>query len=68
MSDTPPQRPALTPLELALLADPDGVRGYAPRDRVAEPQQAPTEPAGASERPAASDVPDGTPPETSADA
>jgi hypothetical protein len=40
--------PELTPYERELLADPGGVRGYAPTDGVAEPAQGPSEPASAS--------------------
>ncbi|RJQ77771.1 hypothetical protein D5S17_15260 [Pseudonocardiaceae bacterium YIM PH 21723] len=42
----------LTPYERMLLAEPAEVRGYTPRDGIAEPDAAPDEAAGASARPA----------------
>jgi hypothetical protein len=40
--------PELTPHEKELLANPDLVRGHAPRDGVGEPAEAPEGPAAAS--------------------
>lgn len=43
-------RPELTPEELALLLETNEVRGYTPRDKITEPDQAPTGPGSASSR------------------
>lgn len=43
-------RPELTPEELALLLEMNEIRGYTPRDQIAEPDHAPPGPASASGR------------------
>jgi hypothetical protein len=49
--------PELTPHERALLLSPGEFRGYSPRDGIAEPDVAPTEPASASTPEPQSDAP-----------
>jgi hypothetical protein len=56
--DTGDVLPELTPYEQELLANPGEIRGYTPRDGVAEPTVAPAEPASASAPASESATPD----------